>query len=65
MMEYTLIEIKSALLKSCGTSPECLDPGSSDHGVRVMFWEPYTNTNVNKLEMVQRRAIRFVKGGRL
>ena len=25
-------------------------------------WDPNTNTNINKLEMVQRRAARFVKG---
>ena len=25
-------------------------------------WDPYTNTNIRKLEMVQRRAARFVKG---
>ena len=25
-------------------------------------WDPYTNTNIKKLEMVQRRAARFVKG---
>ena len=25
-------------------------------------WDPYTNTNTKKLEMVQRRASRFVKG---
>ena len=24
-------------------------------------WDPYTNTNIKKLEMVQRRAVRFVK----
>ena len=25
-------------------------------------WDPYTNTNIKKLEMVQRRAVCFVKG---
>ena len=36
--------------------------GTAYHGICLLLWDPHTQRNINKLEMVQRRGTRFVKG---
>ena len=52
---FTLITQKVSLTPLVHSLIQTMEYASS-------VWDPYTNTNIKKLEMIQRRVARFVKG---